>query len=212
MVHLLLCLQLLQLPWSRVPGSAAWTATLTNDLVHSNLPDFDPKGIEDFVPDYPRLTREQRIEVWANLIAIDAKYESDWKPDSIYHEPPPLSVDSIGLLQLSYEDEGPYLLPVHLSRENRDLENPLINLQCGVAIMEQLEALKGQFVGKDAEGNWTGLSIYWSTLRNTVKSKGRIVPRRAFREIREYMRSLDFGSGYRDDFPVPLYRRRGHRR
>ncbi len=193
MAAILLLLQLLKLPWDAVAGSQTWTQTLTQALKASKLPDLDPKGIEDFVPGYDKFTREQRVAVWANLIAIDAKYESNWDPHNIYHEPPPLGVDSIGLLQLSYEDEGPYKLPVHLSRADKDLEDPAINLRCAVAIMEQLELKHGQFCGKDDAGKWTGLSVYWSTLRETVKNKkGEIVPRKAYQEIRDFMRSVHF--------------------
>ena len=81
-----------------------------------------------------RDTAPRQIKFWAELFIAIARFESNWRPHEIFHEPPPLGVDSVGLLQLSYEDEPVYRLE-HLDRNVKSLEDPLVNLRCGVKIM-----------------------------------------------------------------------------
>ena len=100
---------------------------------------------------------------WAELIIAIAKFESGWAPHNIFHEPPPLDVDSIGLLQLSYEDEAPYHLE-HLNQASKDLENPLINLRCGLKIFSTLLARDGT-VTRLVNQKHRGAAAYWSVIR-----------------------------------------------
>jgi hypothetical protein len=72
-------------------------------------------------------------------------------------------VDSIGLVQLSYEDEPIYYLE-HLDRDAKSLEDPLVNLRCGVKIMSTLVAKDG-VVASSEGGTHRGGARYWSVLR-----------------------------------------------
>jgi hypothetical protein len=72
-------------------------------------------------------------------------------------------VDSVGLLQLSYEDEPVYHLE-HLDRGVKSLEDPLVNLRCGVKIMSALVARDG-IVASSEGGTHRGGGRYWSVLR-----------------------------------------------
>jgi hypothetical protein len=74
-----------------------------------------------------------------------------------------VGVDSVGLLQLSYEDEPIYHLE-QLDRNTRSLEDPLVNLRCGVKIMSTLVAKDG-VVASSNGGKHRGGARYWSVLR-----------------------------------------------
>lgn len=96
------------------------------------------------------------------MVAI-SWHESKWHPNEIYHEPPPLGVDSVGLLQLSYEDEKPYGLEP-LSRVAKSLQDPLVNLRCGVKIIAKLVA-HDKVVESNSGKKFGGASRYWSVIR-----------------------------------------------
>jgi hypothetical protein len=116
-----------------------------------------------FLDGYDNLTPDLQLKFWGELVVAVAKFESSWNPHDIFHEPPPLSVDSIGLLQLSYEDQSAYNLEP-LSRAQKSLEDPFINLRCGVAILATLVA-KDRTVTSSLSGKYRGGAAYWSVLR-----------------------------------------------
>jgi hypothetical protein len=94
----------------------------------------------------------------SNTFQAIAKAESNFKRDTVYMEPAPLHINSIGLLQLSLSDQKNYKLDCKWKTEE-DLKHPIKNLYCGVQILSALErkypALNFyQYGGK-----------YWSTLR-----------------------------------------------
>ena len=67
------------------------------------------------------------------------------------------------MLQLSYEDEPNHHLE-HLDRAAKSLEDPLVNLRCGVQIMSNLVSKHG--VVASSNGNQhRGGAAYWSVLR-----------------------------------------------
>jgi hypothetical protein len=162
------------LSWDSVPERIAWSAQLLASIA-AFKEQLDQGNPEAFAPGYAALPPARQIKFWAELIVAIAKFESNWKPHTIFHEPPPLGVDSVGLLQLSYEDQPNHKLEP-LDREAKSLEDPLVNLRCGVKIMARL-------VSKDAviassEGNrHKGAARYWSVLRAG--------PRHHLDEIRE---------------------------
>ena len=96
-----------------------------------------------------------------------SKFESAWDPHDIYHEPPPLNEDSVGLLQLSYADAASYHLE-HLDSAKKSLEDPLVNLRCGVQIFATLAAKDG-LIASSAGGKYRGAARYWSVLREGHK-------------------------------------------
>lgn len=76
---------------------------------------------------------------------------------STYREPPPLGYDSLGLLQLSLEDEKVYKCGF---KTREDVYHPIRNLYCGVKILNKLQT---KYAGKSIY--WQG-GQYWSVLRN----------------------------------------------
>lgn len=150
------------LTWDHNPIRKPWSAQLLTSvgefkgLLDQGQPDV-------FVPGYSGLAPEYQVKFWGELIVAIAWPESRWKPNCIYHEPPPLGVDSVGLLQLSYEDEKPYGLEP-LDRAAKSLEDPLVNLRCGVKILAKLVSTNKvvEFTGQKKYG---GASRYWSVMR-----------------------------------------------
>jgi hypothetical protein len=118
---------------------------------------------DSFIPGYSALSPEMKIRFWCELVIAIAWFESSWNPRSIYHEPPPLGVDSVGLLQLSYEDQDHYDLE-HLDRQARRLEDPLVNLRCGVKILAKLVA-DNRVVERSEGKKYSGAARYWSVMR-----------------------------------------------
>jgi hypothetical protein len=138
-------------------GHPEWSDALFI-MVNDHLPEFDKaQDATRFCPTYAKLSSTDKIVMWSSLIVAVSKYESDYNPKSVYHEPPPLSVDSIGLLQLSYGDK---FCPK--SKAEGDLQDPYINLQCGVKIMASLIA-QDSIVQNSAK---RGAARYWSVLRD----------------------------------------------
>jgi len=152
----------IRLSWDGTSTHAAWSAELLT-AVRTHKPELDKGNPDVFIPGYAALTPDGQAQFWAEFVIAVAKFESNWDPHSIYHEPPPLGVDSVGLLQLSYEDQSAYQLEP-LDRRQRSLEDPLVNLRCGVEIMAHLIA-RDRVVATGANERSRGAAAYWSVLR-----------------------------------------------
>jgi hypothetical protein len=125
------------------------------------LPTLDKaKDISLFCPNYSALSLDQKNNLWADLFAATSYYESAYDPKSN-------SVDvgsqndpntwSVGLLQLSVVDQESYSLPFGYSF--LDLQDPIKNLQLGVAIMAaQIKKYGTVLIGVGSPG------LYWATL------------------------------------------------
>lgn len=134
----------------------AWSAQLIASIRES-ISQLEEGNPDSFVSGYSSLSTELRIKFWAELLIAVAKFESDWNPHDIYHES--FGVDSVGLLQLSYEDQANYKIE-HLDRAAKSLQDPLVNLRCGVKIFATLVS-KHKIIASGTKG----AAAYWSTLR-----------------------------------------------
>lgn len=160
-----------ELPWEAGhPERKPWTDLLIK-LVPGLLSKFErASDVNEFFPNYYALTTRARVRAWASLICAMTKYESSYNPHSIYHEPPPLGVDSIGLLQLSYEDEANYKSlgsPFPLNKSNKDLEDPIKNLEMGAKILAHWIEKDGCITSENNHGG----ARYWSVLRYGPKHR-----------------------------------------
>jgi hypothetical protein len=124
----------LPLKWGTGNGRDAWTDALVKLIGNSGLPGKAPLGISEFIPQFWTLNDKQKTIAWANIFCMIAYYESSWDPAEVYHEPPPLSEDSIGLLQLSYADGTSYGLTPPLTAAGNGLKDAVDNLTWGVQI------------------------------------------------------------------------------
>lgn len=142
------------------PERAAWSETCRK-IVSENLEALEQaKDIDVFCFKYASLGKSKRIEFWCELIAAMAYFESRWKPALHFGEPPPLGYDSIGLLQLSYEDKQ-YAKYGVLDRKAKSLENPLNNLTIGIRVLAYWVKRDGCIASEKNKGG----ARYWSVLR-----------------------------------------------
>lgn len=116
--------------------------------------------IQTFCAGYASLNKDQKINLLADIFAATAYYECSWNPTSS-------SVDvgtssnrdtwSVGLLQLSVVDQQNYNLSFGFNFS--DLEDPIKNLQLGVAIMTKQITKHGVILIPVG-----GSGLYWATL------------------------------------------------
>lgn len=116
--------------------------------------------ITDFCPAYNSLSKDQRINAWAGLIAATTYYESGYNPLSN-------SVDvgnaadkdtySVGLMQMSVVDQKNYGFT--FGYKFADLQDPIKNLTLAMAIMNrQVQKYKVIAITKGNPG------LYWAVL------------------------------------------------
>jgi len=147
------------------PERRAWSDELRK-AIRAHISSLEnASDIQDFAPDYSRLSTQDRVDVWATLIVAMSRFESKYDPTAIY--PESFGVDSIGLLQLSYENETYYRLE-RLDRSARSLEDPLVNIRCGVKILAVLVKRDG-VIASGTGSSSRGGARYWSTLRTDGK-------------------------------------------
>jgi hypothetical protein len=154
------------LSWDNVPQRQAWSQKLIASVSEkkTDLEQGNPNG---FVAGYSTLATDAlKTKFWAELLVAIAKFESDWDPKNVFHEPPPLGVNSIGLLQLSLKDQNGYQVSPHITDEN-ELKDPLLNLGWGVTIFAHLiaqDSVVASGSGKPGDAA-KGAARYWSVLR-----------------------------------------------
>lgn len=145
------------------PERKAWSMKLREEFA-ARLADLGtPADMESYCPAYAGLADRERVEVWSTLAVAIARRESAYKPDTVFMEPPPLNVASIGLFQLSYEDGFGWC---SLDRETDSLKDPLNNIDCAVGAMASYVKRDGVVAAGSSHSNARGLSRYWSVIRD----------------------------------------------
>lgn len=131
-----------------------------------------------FRSDYNSLNRQQKINVWAELISAMCKFESGWKLNSWMEEDMGIDpvthkkVRSEGLLQLSYQDKLNYSdLPCrfdwNLDKDldennlNKTIFNPEINLEFGINVLAKQIRNKKNIALKSG--------VYWAVIKDGGK-------------------------------------------
>lgn len=124
-----------------------------------------PSDIVAFCPKYAELDIEGRKGVWLMLISAITKFESSFRPVLSFRENFKNAkgefVVSRGLLQISSESANGFGCRI---RQEADLQDPEVNLSCGVRILART-VLKDGVITKHAEEHWLGGARYWSVLR-----------------------------------------------
>ena len=159
------------LSWDNVATRKPWSAELMKAIQEHKVA-LDAGHMDGFIPGYQNLSADLQVKCWAEFVIAIARFESDWNPHAVFHEPPPLGVDSVGLLQLSYEDQPNYHLEP-LNRAQKSLEDPLVNIRCGLVIMahvvEKDGVVAGEFTDAQQHKKYKGAARYWSVLREGPK-------------------------------------------
>jgi len=148
-------------------GSRAWTLYLYGamDEHGADLLTGAPADVNEYCPNFFRLTRGGKKDFWIYLLSSIAQFESGFRPELSYTEDFTDSngqlVVSRGLLQLSIESARAYgcVLP-----SAQDLHDPLKNLQCGMRILNRWVGRDGVIRAQEG-GAWRGGARYWSVLR-----------------------------------------------
>ena len=154
------------------PERADWTEFLVREF-STQLEKMDSAiDISDWCLIYPSLGRLDRAYVWATMAVEIARYESDFNPHAISKEPIQLGLDSVGLFQLSYEDQFSWC---SINKHTRSLEDPLNNIKCAVTEMANLvvkdNVIATGWTTRHTIGQGRGLARYWSTMWPEDKSR-----------------------------------------
>ena len=159
--------------WEKnAPHRAEWSRHLFREI-EKNIDALDKASDMDyFCPKYDSLDKQQKINVWAQLFAAMALYESNFQPTARYVEPTrdidPVTngpVISEGLLQLGYSDKLYHGCNFNWAADQRYSEtdsrrtilDPYNNLSCGVIIMTHQIQKYGSIV--------ISHGAYWAVLK-----------------------------------------------
>lgn len=148
-----------------------WTTALV-EAVEQHYKELDTaQDMGQFCPNYYKLDRDQRVQIWSELFVQVAYWESGWNPHSDYTEHT-LGIDRVtgqpvvssGLLQLSYGDTlWAKWCPFNWDADKKinsfqtSIHDPKNNLGCGVGIMARQVRKTGRIT--------LDKGVYWSTLR-----------------------------------------------
>ena len=146
------------------PERAAWTTQLLAS-VQSWKTTLDKGNPNGFISGYDSLSLDRQLTFWGELFIAIAKFESGWNPSDVYEEAE--GENSIGLLQLSIQDQSNYPLTPRITGEMQ-LTNTGINLPWGVQIFATLVAQNG-LIASGSGSSSRGAARYWSVLRTGHK-------------------------------------------
>ncbi|HEY3837910.1 MAG TPA: transglycosylase SLT domain-containing protein [Bryobacteraceae bacterium] len=142
------------------PERQDWTTKLLS-LVTQGKAKLDQGNPNSFISGYNGLAAPMQIKFWAEMLVAIARFESSWKSTDVFRES--FGVNSVGLLQLSYQDQANYHLTPTIPDEN-GLKDPILNLTWGVAIFSYWLAKDG-VVASGSGSSSRGSARYWSTMR-----------------------------------------------
>lgn len=175
-----------ELAWAKNKNSKQWTGELFEVIKGAPLVKYSVSDIGEFCPKYDSLNEQKRLEFWAQLISVMAKYESNFKPGTTYTEDmrdaQGRPVVSRGLLQISIESGNGYGCGI---KSEQDLHKSLENLNCGGKILTKLVGQDKRLAGKNEFGKWQGGARYWAVLRGSTK-----YTKEALAGIKSYLNGL----------------------
>jgi hypothetical protein len=185
--------------WNKISTKGYWTvlAKESLDKLGADLIENTPKDVVDFCPNYFNLDDEKKKIFWIHLMSSISKRESDFDPMATSDESQyqaSLTAISRGLLQISYKSarSSRYKSRGCTPSKATDLNDPQVNMECGVAIFSYLS--KDGCISCKKGKSWKGIARYWSTLRQPYKlsckscSKGYITIGKKFDIIDEIKR------------------------
>jgi hypothetical protein len=150
------------------PERSAWSDQL-RQAIRDQIGSLEQASdIKDFAPGYDKFSAEERVDVWASLFVAIARFETDppYNTHSIHQEPSvpghPEPIDSIGLFQISYENQTFYDLEP-LDPSAKSLEDPLVNVRCAAKIMAYW-VQRDKVIASGSQSSGRGGARYWSTL------------------------------------------------
>lgn len=155
--------------WRKANKDCVWTNAAEKAVAASSLATRTPTDVLDFCPNYSALAIDQRNKFWVGLLSAVARPESNYKPETTYTEDfndsSGKKVISRGLLQISIESANQKLYSCGI-KKSEDLQDSIINLQCGVKILDAW-VRKDNVIASYTKGQTRGGGRYWSTLRKS---------------------------------------------
>jgi hypothetical protein len=157
---------------AKIKNSKEWTSHVYIELdrLGQDLLDVIPADIVTYCPNYKNLSYEERKKYWIYLISAMVRFESNFDTNVSYKEGFNDSrgkpVISRGLLQISKESANGYECGIY---DEKNLHDPLINLSCGVRILDRWVSRDGRIAGK-VSGKWRGAARYWAVMREGDKT------------------------------------------
>lgn len=150
------------LSWTseQYPQRDNWSDALFN-FVGQNISTLSQaRDITSFCSNYNSMSRDQQINTWAAIISATTFYESGYNPLSYSVDvgnPSNRDTWSVGLLQLSVVDQKSF--GINYGYSFTDLQDPIKNLEFGVAVMARQISLRGLIMIP------AGMSgVYWAVL------------------------------------------------
>lgn len=151
-----------------------WDSIVRELVEASRLPDLAPSDVIALFPIY-KTSRLERVHFWCQLLSIMAKYESGFDPLQYYTEDFNDSkgnkIISRGLLQISIESANAYGAELTNAEQLHDVRT---NLRCAILILDRWVS-RDLVLASGIVGNWRGGARYWSVLRDSSKSKSKIL-------------------------------------
>lgn len=156
------------------PKRVKWSEH-TFQQIYRNFDAFDNvKDMDLFCPNYYNLNRDQKVNVWGQLIAAMSWYESGHNPKARVAEPS-LGIDPVtnevvkaeGLMQLGYADTMWHSYCDFDWVQDRQFEesdsrkttfDPYINLKCGIGILARQIEKHGKIV--------INRGAYWAVIKD----------------------------------------------
>jgi hypothetical protein len=132
---------------------------ITDKMLKANVASFCPKA----------KTLDGK-KVWLNIVKAISFAESSWNPEERYTEKS-MGIDPVtkkqvvseGLLQLSYQDSNNWSSRPSckaIDYEKKNITDPVLNLRCGLEIMDRLAERGGSRDISDSKS----LGAYWSAV------------------------------------------------
>ncbi len=155
------------------PKRVKWSEH-TFQQIYRNFDSLDrAQDINYFCPNYNNLNRDQRVNVWAQLIAAMSWYESGHNPKARYPQPS-LGIDPVtnrplcaeGLMQLGYVDtmwrsscdfDWSQDIQFDDNDSRKTVFDPYMNLKCGIGILVDQVDKYGKIIVKNG--------AYWSVIK-----------------------------------------------
>lgn len=130
--------------------------------VSSNFSSLDmASDVRPFCPTYYYLSLDLKKQFWAELFIGMAYKESGYNPASVYKES--FGVDSIGLYQLSYEDQWSYC---DMNKAKGTLKDPIKNIECAIRGASRFITRDKVLALGTSSKTAKGLARYWSVMRS----------------------------------------------
>lgn len=171
------------------PVADKWTEAIYKEIMESApaLTDEGPKDIKRICPNYLKMSKDARALFWVKMISTLASFESGFRAGATFDDTQNVisndgdkdevsQIISTGLLQISHlsSQQDQYrcdMISANPVQGNKDLKDPIRNLQCGVRIFNhwiETDRVIAFSPKNNEEGRpiWRGIARYWGPFRH----------------------------------------------